>query len=119
MILAGESHAPVSNARIDKAAHVVALNGCMILLKPIPGECSRLVGTDSKLPITPALRPQARKLDIHLPPLRTAIPLRPAVNPSPIRQRHPPRVHQMRAVLCAISINHDLVAQLDVALLEP
>src|SRR5690349_8340257 len=47
MILAGESHAPVSKVRTGKAAHVAARNGCMILLNPIPGECSRLVETDS------------------------------------------------------------------------
>ncbi len=46
MILAGESQALVNNARTGKAAQL-ARNGCMILLKPIPGKCSRLVGTDS------------------------------------------------------------------------
>src|SRR5450631_706697 len=79
----------------------------------------RLSITHTSMDATVEGKLQARQCGrLDLSPLRTAVSLGSAVDPPPIRQRHPPRVHQMRAVLRAIAVHHNLVAQLDVALLE-
>src|SRR5262249_46566075 len=64
------------------------------------------------------MRPTKKKYFFILLSSRTAIARRCSRDNTPIRQCHTPRIHHSRAVLRAIAIDDNRVAQLDIAALE-